>query len=84
MSYDETELPRRARIEEINTEPSEREALAAKYGQVWDTSELSQDFDVIGFMAPFCVVTRKSDGQKGSVEFRHSPRFYFNFAPYKP
>ena len=25
------------------------------------------------------VVTRKSDNQKGSLEFQHSPRFYFDF-----
>ena len=32
-----------------------------------------------GFLAPFIVVTRKSDGVKGSMEFTHSPRMYFNF-----
>jgi hypothetical protein len=31
-------------------------------------------------MAPFVIVTRKSDGAKGSLEFTHNPRFYFNFA----
>jgi hypothetical protein len=30
-------------------------------------------------MAPFVVVRRLSDGQKGSLEFQHHPRFYFNF-----
>ena len=30
-------------------------------------------------MAPFVAVRRKSDGAKGSMEFTHSPRFYFNF-----
>jgi hypothetical protein len=25
------------------------------------------------------VVRRKSDGVKGSLEFQHNPRFYFNF-----
>jgi hypothetical protein len=25
------------------------------------------------------VVKRKSDGKKGSLEFTHSPRVYFNF-----
>jgi hypothetical protein len=24
-------------------------------------------------------VTRKADGVKGSMEFTHNPRFYFNF-----
>jgi hypothetical protein len=40
---------------------------------------LSEDFVVLGFMAPYVGVERKCDGQKGSMEFQHSPRFYFNF-----
>lgn len=79
MSYDETEEYRRQRVNEINAEPGSREALEAEYGQVWDTSQLSQDFSVVGFAAPFVVVIRKSDGQKGSLEFQHSPRFYWGF-----
>jgi hypothetical protein len=70
---------RRARLVEINSEPSERDKLKQTYGTVWDTSELSAEFEVIGFAAPFAVVRRKSDGKKGSVEFQHSPRFYFNY-----
>jgi hypothetical protein len=50
-------------------------------GERWTTDELQRDFDVVGFMAPFVVVIRKSDGVKGSMEFRHSPRVYFNFQP---
>lgn len=46
---------------------------------VWTTSTLQDEFEVTGFMAPFCVVRRKADGVKGSVEFAHSPRVYFNF-----
>jgi hypothetical protein len=76
---DPTETIRRQRIVEINAEPGSREALQVHYGQVWDTEQLSSDFKVIGFMAPFVGVERKSDGQKGSIEFQHSPRFYFNF-----
>ena len=80
---DATEVVRRHRLVEINAEPGSREALEAEHGQVWDTSELSTDFDVLGFMAPFVVVSRKSDGQKGSLEFQHRPRFYFNFSPHQ-
>jgi hypothetical protein len=50
-----------------------------KAGQRWDTQELGRDFIVHGFMAPFIVVTRKSDNVKGSMEFTHNPRWYFNF-----
>lgn len=78
-----TEALRRERLAQINTDPGSREALEAQYGQVWDTSQLGQDFEVLGFMAPLVVVRRKSDGMKGSLEFQHCPRFYFNFQPHK-
>ncbi len=78
---DPTETARRERLAEINAEPGSREALEAEHGQVWDTPQLGQEFEVIGFMAPFVVVRRKADGVKGSLEFQHMPRFYFNFVP---
>jgi len=82
---DETELPRRIRQAEIEAEPGSREALEKQYGQVWTTDELRNDFDVIGFAAPLVVVIRKTDRQKGSLEFRSRPdRFYFNFEPHRP
>ena len=79
---DPTESIRRERVAEINAEPGSREALETEYGQIWSTDELSRDFEVLGFMAPLVVVRRKSDGRKGSLEFQHSPRFYFNFQPH--
>lgn len=79
---DPTETIRRQRVAEINAEPGSREALEAQYGQVWSTDELTEHFDVIGFMAPLVVVRRRSDGRKGSLEFQHSPRWYFNFQPH--
>jgi hypothetical protein len=78
---DPTEAARRERLAEINAEPGSREALAAEHGQVWDGEQLRQDFEVIGFLAPLVVVRRKADGVKGSLEFQHMPRFYFNFVP---
>jgi hypothetical protein len=78
---DPTEEIRRTSLAEINLVPGSREALEAKHGQVWDTTELSQDFAVEGFLAPLVVVRRHSDGQRGSMEFQHNPRFYFNFMP---
>ena len=82
---DETEEIRRARLAEITSAvesqdaESERQRLEAQYGQVWDTAQFSQDFEVLGFMAPYVVVRRMADGCKGSLEFQHHPRFYFNF-----
>jgi hypothetical protein len=82
--HDETQNARRARIVELNTDltenPENRRAwLEAHHGKVWDSSQLRQDFNVMGFLAPFVVVQEKATGKKGSMEFCHSPRFYFNW-----
>jgi hypothetical protein len=79
---DQTETIRRERLVEINLVPGSREALEAAHGQVWDTNQLAEDFEAIGFMAPLIVVRRRADGAKGSLEFQHSPRFYFNWQPH--
>ena len=76
---DSTETVRRQMVAEINTLPNVRQQLAEKHGPVWDTCELQRDFDVLGFMAPFVVVRRKSDGVRGSLTFQHTPRLYFDF-----
>jgi len=82
-NMDKTEGPRRKRLAEINSDPGSREALEATYGKVWDTDQLAVEFWVLGFMAPYVVVERKSDHKKGSLEFQHHPRLYFNFMPGK-
>ena len=71
---DDTEELRRALIASGQVE---RDLERAE--QTWTTEELREQFEVIGFLAPFLAVVRKSDGAKGSLEFRHSPRVYFNF-----
>jgi len=53
----------------------------ARADQRWTTDQVRELFDVHSFLAPFCFVTRKSDGVRGSLEFTHSPRVYFNFTP---
>lgn len=78
---DETETLRRHRLAEINCEPGSRAALEAQHNQVWSTDELREEFEVLGFMAPYVVARRRSDGVKGSLEFQHNPRFYFNWQP---
>lgn len=54
---------------------------AADQGRQWTTAEMTAEFDVLGFAAPFVVVRRKSDGARGSLEFTHSPRVYFGWTP---
>ena len=78
---DETEMIRRAMVAEINSNAGPRAELEAKHGKIWDTSELGKDFEVLGFMAPFIVVKRRSDGVRGSLLFQHHPRFYYSFQP---
>jgi hypothetical protein len=76
---DETEGARRELQAILNTFAGERADLEARYGQVWDTSELTREFEVIGFAAPCVVVKRRSDGKKGTLFFQHHPRFYWGF-----
>jgi hypothetical protein len=76
---DPTEAIRRQMLNEINAAPGSREYLEHKHGQVWDTGQLQEDFEVIGFMSPMVAVRRKADSRKGSLMFQGSPRFYFGF-----
>lgn len=76
---DPTEQLRKQRVAEINSKENTRQSLEEKHGQVWSTEEMQQEFDAIGFLAPLIVVSRKSDGVKGSLEFSHNPRYYFNW-----
>lgn len=78
---DPTEAIRRTMVAEINADPGSREALEIQHGQVWDTHQLTDDYEVLGFAAPVVVVRRRSDGVRGSLYFQHNPRFYFDFQP---
>ncbi len=70
---------RRSMQMEINEKQAERETLETDHGQVWDTGQMTEDFDVSGFRAPLVTVTRKTDGAVGSLWFQHHPRFYWGF-----
>lgn len=64
----------------IDTSAAEaKAALLISHKDVLTTAEATEKYSFIGFMAPFVMVTRKSDGVKGTLEFTHMPRFYFNF-----
>jgi hypothetical protein len=76
---DLAEVLRYAELIETNANPGSREALEAQHGKVWTVNELSQEFEVLQFSAPFVVCRRKADGKLGSVQFQHNPRFYFNW-----
>ena len=82
---DQTESIRRQQQAALNAEAAAtvdpRAELSAKYGEVWDTSEMSALYTVEGFMAPYVVVVRKADRMRGTLAFSHRPRFYHSFSP---
>ena len=59
----------------------ERDRLVEQYGRdnVWNTDELTKEFKVSSFLAPFVFAIRRSDYVKGHMVFQHSPRFYFDW-----
>jgi hypothetical protein len=67
MTETEEQIAERARLEKI-------------HGHVWNTTEVTRDFAISGFLAPYVIATRKSDNATGHLTFQHSPRFYFSFA----
>jgi hypothetical protein len=82
MSEDRTEGIRRVLAEAINSGDLTKDEVAKLGdGGAWTTDELTRDFEVLGFMAPFVVVRRRSDGVRGTLTFRHSPRIYFDWSP---
>lgn len=57
-------------------------AAAVEAGDpVWTTAEMTAEFEVVGFLAPYVVVRRRSDGVQGTLRFTHVPRMYFGWDP---
>ena len=75
---DSTEQARRELVQEVNQD-TERAKLEEKYGEVMTTSMMQSLYDVEGFLAPFIVCRRKSDGKRGTLMFSHAPRYYFSW-----
>lgn len=47
--------------------------------QTWTTEQLREDFEVVGFLAPYVVVIRRLDRRRGTLMFRHHPRIYYGW-----
>ena len=47
----------------------------------WNKDQMLDEFNVLGFSHGFCVVERKSDGVRGTLDFapRDGVRYYYNF-----
>ena len=74
---DPTEAIRRQQVANLNSE-----GIPDNYGgPVWDTAEMQRDFEPLGFMAPYLVCRRRSDGTRGTLTFTSYPheRLYFDF-----
>ena len=78
---DATTKQRAEMANNINVMAADRERMEIAHGQVWTTSELQEDFEVIQFAAPYVIVRERSTGHKGSLLFQHDPRFYYGFEP---
>jgi hypothetical protein len=57
----------------------ERLRLARIYGSdnVYYNQEVTEDYKIRSFLAPFVFATRRSDGKEVVLDFQHSPRFYW-------
>ena len=77
--HDETETIRREEVAAINADPGSREALEAKHGQVWDTQELQQDFEVTGSWLRSSSFVASRTVLLARLKFQHRPRYYFDF-----
>ena len=77
--YTDEDLLRAHMTAEINSNAKSKEALVAKFGKVYDTPELQENFEVISFAAPFVYGVDKATGKKGTLMFQHNPRFYYSF-----
>jgi len=88
MRDDPTEPIRRRMIaEESAAGPPSKEALEAAVGRLWTTDELTAEFEVRGFLAPLCVVRRRSDNQVGSLRFSFASdgqRYYHSWEEHRP
>lgn len=70
---DPTEGIRRELVHAINS------GVIPPEGHEWTTDELTKEFEVLGFLAPFVIVRNRATGKKGSLMFKHSPRVYFGW-----
>jgi len=78
---DQTESFRREMVIDINSQLMAKQELEARYGEgnVFDTEEVRERWEVLGFMAPFVAVRELETGTEGTLLFQHSPRFYFDY-----
>jgi len=45
------------------------------------TERFKEEYEALGFAAPFVAVKRRSDGKRGTLMFTHHPRWYWGWEP---
>ena len=45
----------------------------------WTTEEVTRDFEITGFLAPFCTAVDRETETKGTLMFIHRPRIYYSW-----
>ena len=51
-------------------------------GKTYSTEELQEKYIVLGFGLGFVTVKNKATGEKGSLDFDHMPRIYYDYVKY--
>jgi len=50
-----------------------------KHPDALDTDAMTAKYHVLGFSMGYVAVIDRQTGDKGSLNFTHSPRFYYDF-----
>lgn len=58
-----------------------RAALEQTYTAVWNETEFDHTFDLLETTPPYVSVVNKETGQRGTLLYVDTPRFYFLFNP---
>ena len=71
-----------ARQRQLITEMPRKLVAELEAGRpVWDHVEAPEVFTFLWFAAPIVGVVKKDTGERGSIMFTHSPRYYFGWEP---
>ena len=67
-------------LEKLKVEfPDVHQAIQEEGGECWTTEEVTDEFEILGFLAPFCTAIRKATKEKGILAFVHRPRIYYGW-----
>lgn len=66
---------------QINGAPKNRAELEETEERVWDSDEVRDDFDIVGFKAPFAMAIHIDTNTSGTLLFQDNPRYYFGWNP---